>query len=397
MATAQLPSQKKDAEPLSAKAPRASLPRIHFFRPGRHTAMSGQEIEFTADDLSAAAAAYDPAKWQAPIVVGHPQIDAPAYGWVKRVADQAGELYAEPDQVEAQFAELVREGRFKKVSAAWFTPEHPRNPAPGVYYLKHIGFLGAAAPAVSGLKPVEFAAEADDLVLEFAWEDKVNAGLWRRMREWLIAKFGLDEADKVIPDYSVGTLEEEARREAAADAAAPMPLYAAPPTEGDSMSDADKARLAELEAQAATLSAQNATLVAQMAEADRLKRHAEHAAFAEAQVKAGRLTPAMSPVIVQALDVLGGLGEAPQFGEGDAAQPLTEALKAAIAAAPVVVDFAERSAPGDESAAVAAFAVPQGYAVDAAGADTHARAIAWQKAHPDTDYLAAVKAVSIPA
>lgn len=319
------------------------LPPIHFFRPGRHSAMSGAEIEFTAEDLAAAAAAYDPAVYQAPIVVGHPAIDAPAYGWVAKIHDRGGDLHAEPDQVDAAFAELVRAGRFKKVSAAWFTPSHPRNPAPGVYYLKHLGFLGATAPAVPGLKPVEFAADPDDLVIEFgavdAWSMRV---ILRRLREWFIETAGMETADKIIPDYSIEFLEVEAKPAPAA------PGFAAPtPTEGDPMSDAEKARLAELEAKYAEARAEAATLKAEKAEADRLARHLEHAAFAETQVKAGRLTPAMSQVIVQALDVLAGLPEVPRFGEGDAAAPLVDALKTALAAAPVVVDFAERSAPGE--------------------------------------------------
>jgi hypothetical protein len=36
----------------------------------------------------------------------------------------------------------------------------PSNPYPDIYYLKHVGFLGAAAPAVKGLKEPAFAAIA---------------------------------------------------------------------------------------------------------------------------------------------------------------------------------------------------------------------------------------------
>ena len=42
---------------------------------------------------------------------------------------------------------------------------------PGKWYLRHVGFLGAAAPAVKGLKPVEFADDGGGVVfadLEFA-------------------------------------------------------------------------------------------------------------------------------------------------------------------------------------------------------------------------------------
>ena len=50
---------------------------IHIFRAGSHTAMQGQTISFGEADLAASAAAYDPAKHEGPIVVGHPAADAP--------------------------------------------------------------------------------------------------------------------------------------------------------------------------------------------------------------------------------------------------------------------------------------------------------------------------------
>ncbi len=362
----------------------ATLPKIHFFRPGRHTAMSGQTIEFTAEDLAAAAAAYDPAKWQAPIVIGHPAIDAPAYGWVKRIDNRDGELYAEAEQVEPAFAELVRAGRYKKVSAAWFTPGHPRNPTPGVYYLKHIGFLGAAAPAVAGLKPVEFGVDADDLVIEFAaasaWSVK---RVFRALREWLLAREGIEVADRVVPEYEIDGLELPQ------ESSAIGPAFTQPPDEGDVMSEAEKARIAELESE-------NAALRAKIAAAERAKRHAEHVAFAEAQVKAGRMTPAIADAIVATLDALADMPEPPQFGEGETKAPLIEALKSALASAPVVVDFSERSAP-TEGAAIAGFAAPDRHAVDPAALDLHRRALAWLSAHPGADYLTAVKAVSTTA
>ena len=132
---------------------------IQIFKPGRHTALSGQALEFSAADLSASAAAYDPTKSEAPIVVGHPALDAPAYGWVKSLAFADGALDAEPDQVDAAFAEMVAAGRFKKISASFFMPDAANNPVPGVYYLRHVGFLGAAAPAVKGLRNPSFAAD----------------------------------------------------------------------------------------------------------------------------------------------------------------------------------------------------------------------------------------------
>jgi hypothetical protein len=86
---------------------------IHAFRAGRHVAMSGQSVTITAADLASSAKAYDPALHEAPIVVGHPRTDAPAYGWVTGVSAE-GDLFATPGQVDAQFAEMVEVGRFNQ-------------------------------------------------------------------------------------------------------------------------------------------------------------------------------------------------------------------------------------------------------------------------------------------
>ena len=40
--------------------------------------------------------------------------------------------------------------------------------------------------------------------MEFAdWSDITNASLWGRLRDFLIAQFGLDETDKVLPSWQV--------------------------------------------------------------------------------------------------------------------------------------------------------------------------------------------------
>ena len=138
---------------------------LQIFKPGRHTAMSGVALAFSESDLAASAAAYDPAVFQAPIVVGHPKTDDPAYGWVSALSFADGALEASPEQVDPAFAEIVEAGRFKKISAAFYAPEAPNNPVPGVYYLRHVGFLGAAAPAAKGLRSPEF-ADAEEGVAE---------------------------------------------------------------------------------------------------------------------------------------------------------------------------------------------------------------------------------------
>ena len=69
-----------------------------------------------------------------------------------------GVLLADPAQVDPAFAELVNDGKFKKVSACFYEADAPANPKPGSLYLRHVGFLGAQPPAIKGLKSVSFAA-----------------------------------------------------------------------------------------------------------------------------------------------------------------------------------------------------------------------------------------------
>ena len=133
---------------------------LQIFRVGQHTDMTGRTIAFSASDLAATAAAYDPARYEAPLVVGHPTTDDPAYGWVAALVLSGSCLEASPRQVDPAFAALVNEERFNRISASFFLPDVPSNPVPGVFYLRHVGFLGAAAPAVRGLKKPSFSLSA---------------------------------------------------------------------------------------------------------------------------------------------------------------------------------------------------------------------------------------------
>ena len=142
--------------------------KIEILRPGKFKAMNGTEVSFSVEILKDIALNYDPKIYQSPLVIGHPKVEDPAYGWVKSLSFSGDKLVAEPEAVVEEFANLVSTRRYQNVSASLFPPNHPANPKPGKYYLKHIGFLGAVPPAVTGLKPVSFAA--DDQTLDFSAE-----------------------------------------------------------------------------------------------------------------------------------------------------------------------------------------------------------------------------------
>jgi len=139
------------------------MPRLPLATPGTFTDQNGITVKFSEADLVASATAYDPAKHEAPVVIGHPQHTAPAYGWVQSLEFGEAGLVATAHNTVAEFAELVS-GPFKKRSARFYTPTSPRNPVPGVYYLRDVGLLGAQPPAIKGLADVSFAEDESDVV-----------------------------------------------------------------------------------------------------------------------------------------------------------------------------------------------------------------------------------------
>lgn len=318
---------------------------LHVFKPGRHTAMQGNTVDFSEFQLAACAAAYDPELHEAPLVIGHPKTTAPAYGWVQSLKVDGNGLHAVPRQVNADFAEMVQSGAFKKISASFYLPDAPNNPVPGTLYLRHVGFLGAQPPAIKGLAPVEF-AEGEAGIVEFAdWDDVQNASLWRSLRDWLIGQFGQDAADKAIPGYGVASLEDAARTETD-HTDITQPAFAEP--KETPMTDAEKQELDALKAENARLRTAQAANVA-------AARHAKNVDFAEKLVSEGRLAPAAREVIVATLDFADTPPDAMprgivEFGEGDDKKPLGQALRDTFAALPKIVEFAEVATKGKADA-----------------------------------------------
>lgn len=150
---------------------------MEVFRAGKHVSSSGAERDWSVDDLVRMAEAYDPTIHQAPLVVGHPKDNDPAYGWVKALKVDGNTLLAMPDQVEPAFAELVKAGRYKKRSISLY-PDGT---------LRHVGFLGAQPPAVKGLKDIEFAGSAAD-TYEFADTEDADMTELEKLQQELAAE-----------------------------------------------------------------------------------------------------------------------------------------------------------------------------------------------------------------
>lgn len=90
-----------------------------------------------------------------PYVLGHPAMDAPAYGWMQEIKvepngergpERGWSLYARGEAHES-FFNAVRDGLYKTISIAL-------DPITGL--LRHVGFLGAKTPAIDSLPQVNF-------------------------------------------------------------------------------------------------------------------------------------------------------------------------------------------------------------------------------------------------
>jgi hypothetical protein len=156
---------------------------IEIFRAGDYP-----QGKFSPEDLDQIVAAYNPALHEAPLVVGHPADNKPAYGWVAELKREGPTLLARAKDVVPAFEEMVKAGLFKKRSASFY-----RNyPEAGKLYLRHVGFLGAQPPEVKGLKDVfvELFGEGDGvevLEVEFAATEEEKEAQRRRAKRYGIA------------------------------------------------------------------------------------------------------------------------------------------------------------------------------------------------------------------
>lgn len=311
---------------------------LHIFKPGQHTAMSGDSFNFSESDLAATVRAYSPALHEAPLVIGHPKHDAPAAGWVKSLQATADGLVAEPQQVDPAFAELVSQGSYKKISASFYHPDSPSNPVPGVYYLRHVGFLGAQPPSIKGLRPIEL-ADTDEGVIEFGdFGHEVSSGLWRRFREFLIGQFGAETADKVAPSWEIESLAEIGRR----------PEQSIGPSYSEHKPTTTEVHAVNADEQAALL-ADNERLKKSLALRDKADKAAaldainvKNTEFAEALVASG-MKPAHVPAVVAVLNFAESGDKPLEFGEADDRQPLADGLKAVFQELTGAVSFGEQA------------------------------------------------------
>ncbi len=379
--------------PRKLAAMEKAIKPFEFFKPGTHTAVNGVAYTFDAAAVNELVSSYNPDFSDAPLVVGHPTLTAPRFGKAQRLfVSDKGVAMCEAGDLVAEFAEMVNNKMYPRVSASIYMPTAKGNPTPGKHYLRHIGFLGGVAPAVKGLEMVEFAADADaDGIVSFGdWDDRLTAGMFRSIRNWILSKFGQEDADRALSEWAVQDLADSAAQPEANNANAnAISNFSTPPTHPTTSQEIpmDATQLAELAAfknREAALLAREAAVNA----ASALAARTEVANFAEGLITAGKLIPAHKDAVVEVLcqlDQAGdGKGQIASFAaapeHADHGKTGGVLLRELLSNLPKQVTFDKL--PDGAGVGTADFAAPDGATVDASGLELMARAEAHQKANP---------------
>ncbi|QYD20540.1 hypothetical protein KZX49_21540 [Klebsiella quasipneumoniae] len=318
---------------------------LAVFAPGTHTAMDGRTITFTTENCIDLANSYDPSVSEAPFVIGHPSLTAPAYGWAERLEFRDGIVYAAPRQVNPAFAEAFNAGSYKKRSLSIYQPDSPGNPKPGHYYARHVGFLGAVPPGVKGLPDAQFAeASGDNGPLEFAlpWEADNLASLFQSIRDWVIQEKDIEQADSIIPQWRIQSILDSATDERKSSIS---PLAYAEENNVDPNQTTTVTAEELAKRQAALDERENKLRVAEEAAIKQkaLERRTAIVGFADGLVKAGNVLPRHKSSIVE---VLVNLSQEPlSFSEGDTTVSKTpeELLREILSTKPRAIDFSEKT------------------------------------------------------
>lgn len=193
-----------------AQKPNTTFTWFDIFKAGTHTDSKGNTQEFTQQDLESVVANFN-AK-TAPLVIGHPKMDDPAWGWTSELKVDGGVLYAKAEDVSAEFAQAVEDKRYPNRSVRL-------NKIDNGYQLGHIGFLGGKPPAVDGLSWQFSGSDDNALDFDFAASEKIESvslqtsnvvtRLWNNLREFLVDKYGTETADRVVPQWDSEWLKEQ--------------------------------------------------------------------------------------------------------------------------------------------------------------------------------------------
>lgn len=348
-----------------------------IFKAGTHIDHSGKKVTVTTADIDKIISNFNEKNPDVPLVIGHPKVNSPAYGWVDKLKREGKTLLATFKDVSSEFAEWVNQGLYKTRSISLYEDNT----------LRHIGWLGAQPPAIKGLASYQFAENEEVQIFDFSEADFRKSGeslssaisregernsqhpeprnehetptgdfsewqgqdsriiqrdnykfqtiadILSDLRDFLIEKYDIETADKVIKSWRINDLkyidtkdkvevaafceamtapynkEQTMTQEStaqqippAAGAEAPKPAETQVPDDVQKVIDAKNEEINDLKAQ----------LESEQAE----KRKTEYSQFAEQLVKDGNIAPSEKSTVIDLMEVCGKSGTY-DFAEGD--------------------------------------------------------------------------------
>ena len=298
---------------------------FEVFKAGNHTDAHGQQREWSEQDLDLIVSKYnEQTDHEAPMVIGHPNTNNPAYGWIETLKREGSKLLAKGKQIDDGLKNLVDAGRYKKVSIALY-PD---------LMLRHVGFLGAQPPAVKGLKAPAFSdQEYTEIVYEFAQQeppvdpiDSIIKGLVDYARK----NFGEEFAQAIMAEgnrLKVASQQQQPQMQPQQPPQGGMPQRPPVAPMGQRFSEEDE-EMKQLKAQVAALTAKNKDM--------------EFNEYYGGVAREGILTPAQKPYVQGLFSILNDDKlKTFEFSETQTTMKGIDLLKGFISKLPKAVEFGE--------------------------------------------------------
>lgn len=298
-----------------------------IFRAGIHIDHSGKKITVTTADIDKIISNFNEKNPDVPLVIGHPEMNSPAYGWVDKLKREGKTLLATFKDVSSEFAEWVNQGLYKTRSISLYEDNT----------LRHIGWLGAQPPAIKGLASYQFAENEEIKIFDFSEADNYKfqtiADILSDLRDFLIEKYDIETADKVVRSWRLSDLErigtkdkigvmafceeiapsynkEQTMAKETTDQQTPSAVPAEAPKTVENQTSDEVQKV--IDAKNEEINDLKAKLETEQAE----KRKTEYSQFAEQLIKDGNIAPSEKNTVIDLMEVCGKSGTY-DFAEGD--------------------------------------------------------------------------------
>lgn len=302
---------------------------------------SGQKFEATAERIKRIVDATKKSAGKLiPFVFNHPQpVDERAVTFggfdANNVRVNGNLVEILPSEIRPEIAEQFNAGKFKGVSIRIGHNDE----------IQHVGFLTDSPPAVKNLPAYQFeGADFEEFeITQFADSRMSEVGyILRAMRERMIEKEGIEEADKVFSSWRLDELMQwrpEVPEWLTAELDA-LRVKLDKLTAGNNSVISfteGKMTVEELQAKLQAVEAENTRLTAENMELAEKKRIAEFEQFCDAGDMKGRITPAMRPKVVEIMKHLEDVSVV-EFSDGSKSTALGM-FKDVLKHMPIAIDF----------------------------------------------------------